>query len=97
VKVYAGEGGPMKLDTPGIEIVEIGFDNGDHKIVADLEKIHSVYLLNGTASIEGEALDKGDFVILSDKAEIQLSTNNEATIFKISSPVNVNYATYGQI
>ena len=97
VKVYAGEGGPMRLDTPGIEIVEIGFDNGDHKIVLDLEKIHSIYLLSGTVSIEGEALDKGDFVILNDKAEIQLSTNNEAAIFKISSPVDVNYTTYGQI
>jgi redox-sensitive bicupin YhaK (pirin superfamily) len=96
VKIYAGEGGPMKLDTPGVEIVEIRFDSGDHIVKLDIEKIHSIYLLDSLASIGGEQLEGGDFVILSHKQEIRITAENESAIFMVSSPLHLGYRAYSR-
>ncbi len=94
VKTYAGQGGPMKLDTPGVEIVEMRFDSGDHTVKLDIEKVHSIYLLDSMASIGGKQLESGDFVILRHEEEIRITAENEAAIFMVSSPLNLDYRTY---
>ena len=95
VKTYAGEGGPMKLDTPGIEIKEIGFNLGKHQLQLNDDKIHSMVLLRGTLELDSYKMEKGDFAIIDDKPEIEVNVVEESGLFIISSPKIVNYTTYG--
>jgi len=97
LKTYAGEGGPMNLDTPGVEIKEIGMKSGSHTLQVDSEKVHSLFLIHGSVKIDNEHLGKGDFAVLDDQAEILFIADQESSVFIISSPINVNYTTYSQM
>jgi quercetin 2,3-dioxygenase len=97
VKTYIGDGAPITLDTPGLEIQQFSFEKADYRRAISPDKTHSLYVINGHAAINGEAVKADDFVLLTDATELHIESEEAGDIFMISSPSSVNYKTYSQM
>jgi len=97
VKTYIGSGAPIALDTPGLEILRFDFEKADYHRAISPGKTHSLYVINGDAVINGEAVKSNDFVIISDVSELHLESTGAGDIFMISSQSDVNYKSYAQM
>lgn len=97
LKTLAGKGSPFRMDTPGVEIVQIDLNGAPHTLEAEPSKIYSFYVLDGELSFNGQSAKTFDFVLLSDEASIELRTDTGAKLFLISSPKFPGYRTYGQL
>ncbi|PCJ23831.1 MAG: hypothetical protein COA97_10950 [Flavobacteriales bacterium] len=93
-KDYIGNGGPIQMDSEGIDINEISIPKGNHHFGLDETKIHSYYLLEGEASIEGKGLLEHDFVIVENEKELNIVVNKDVLFFKVSVPQQLSYKTY---
>lgn len=95
-KIYRGEGSPLKMESEGVEIVEKYMDAGDYTISFDAEKLHSIYLVNGSAEVDGTTIKKDDFFILKDQSDLKVKVIENAQFFIISSFKNLTYKTYAE-
>ena len=93
-KHYVGNGGPMLMDSEGVEIKEISFSKGIHQITLDENKIHSYYLLEGEATIDGKGVLEHDFIKIHDEQELNIVVNSETKLFEITVPKQLSYKTY---
>ncbi len=89
---YAGDKGIMHLDTPQVNIQKWTL-NGTHTI-EDMTAIHSLYVLSGTLTINGQLASTDDFIIVQDEAA-ELSGQGE--LFVMSTAKKLEYETYGQM
>ncbi len=96
IKVYKGEDSPFKMDSVGIEIKEIQLDSGDFEIELDQDKMHSIYVINGSLSLEGSLLERDDFFITSELSSMNLKVEEKSLLFIIESPRKLEYLTYSQ-
>ena len=96
-KNYIGNGGPVTMDSEGIEINELSLPKRNHHIILDVTKIHSYYVLDGEASIKGKGVLENDFIIIEDENEINILANSNVRLFSISTPKQLSYKTYTQI
>lgn len=92
VITIAGEGSPMSMDTPGVQIYRISLD-GEYTLLLPSGSMASLYLISGAASVGGQSLNVSDFgvVYMEDSAVF----SGQGDIFVIVSPVQPGYATYG--
>jgi len=97
VKTLIGPGSPFQMDTPGVEAFRLELGSDGFRLKAEAGKIYSAYLLEGTASFNGETAKQYDFVQVTEQEEIVLESATGAGIFVIASPVNPGYSTYGQL
>lgn len=97
VKTYIGDGAPIMLDTPELEILRFDFEKADYRRAISPEKIHSLYVIRGNFKINGEAVKPDDFVILKDTDELLVESGEAGDIFMVSSPATLDYPTYAQI
>lgn len=97
IKTLAGAGSPFRMDTPGVEIFQIGIASGSYSLPAETGKIYSAYVLNGEVSFNGEAAKQSDFVQITEETEIRLDAPAGAKVFVIASPAQPGYRTYGQL
>jgi len=95
-KIYRGEGSPLQMESEGVEIVEKSINDGEHSIALDVAKIHSIYLVNGSAALEGWELVQDDFIIVKEQTELQVKVTESARIFIISSLEKLSYITYSE-
>lgn len=93
---YKGEGSPLMMDTPGIEIYQYEFQIGTHKLELENTKIYSFYLVSGNLKINEELLDVDDYFILEDSHTIKFEITAESTLFVVASPKEINYNTYAK-
>lgn len=94
--IYKGEGSPLTMDAQieAIEMVEIHSEN--HKLHLDKNLYHSFYVIKGELTIENDKLQTDDFFIVSEQEEVQLNNISDLILFKISSPLTLDYKTYSQ-
>jgi len=92
-KNYVGNGGPIEMDTEGIEIKEFKLSNENKQLQLDLSKIHSLYVLGGTVEINGQLANADDFIIVENESEINVEADN-VRLFIISVPQKLSYKTY---
>ena len=97
VQTYIGGGAPITLDTPGLEILRFGFDKADYRRPISPEKIHSLYVIEGSCKINGEVVKADDFVIMEDSDELHVESREAGDIFMVSSPSTLDYQTYAQM
>lgn len=95
-KVYRGEGSPLKMSSEGVEILEKFIPTGTHTVSLDAGKIHSIYLVNGEAEVNGEQIIKDDFLIVKEQGELELSITDNAQLFVVSSLEKLSYRTYAE-
>ena len=93
-KNYLGDGGPVKMDSEGVEINELNMPAGNHQFSLNENKIHSIYMLGGEASILGKGLLENDFIIIEDENELNIVANNDVRLFSIAVPKQLSYKTY---
>ncbi len=93
-KHYVGNGGPIAMDSEGVEIREITFQKGNYQFPLNVDKIHSFYLLDGEVSINGKGLLKHDFIKVQDEGELNIVVNLETRLFEIAVPKQLTYQTY---
>ena len=94
VKNYVGSGGPIKMDSEGVEISEVTLSEGSHTLKLDISKIHSFYLLEGGLELNGDIVKVDDFVVVENENEIELQHVAGARLFKISVPQKLTYKSY---
>ena len=58
--------------------------------------MHSIYLVNGCAEIDGEVIVQDDFIIVKDQGTLLLEVTEDAQFFIISSLEKVSYRTYAE-
>lgn len=95
--IYKGEGSPLEMRSPGVEIYKKEIKAGAHSLFLNAEKIHSIYVYSGQLSIENDKMNENDFVIVSESNELQLEVESNCTLFMISSPRQLDYLTYTEI
>ncbi len=96
-KNYVGNGGPVKMDSEGVEINELLIPTGNHRLEIDKTKIHSFYLIDGELSIDGKGILEHDFIIVEYENEIKIVANKNVQLFSIAVPKQLSYKTYTQI
>ena len=64
IKTFKGEGAPLEMQTPGINIQEITFSSGSHKLELENDQIHSMYLMDGDMLLENGTLNPDDFIVV---------------------------------
>jgi len=82
---YAGDNGIMQLDTENITIQRWKLDGSHH--INDTSKIHSLYVLNGSTTVNSNMAEKDDFIIIQDEA---VTLEGTCELFVISSPSQCN-------
>ncbi len=97
VKTYIGEGSPITLDTPGLEVLRFNFEKANYKRPVSRDKVHSLYVLGGSLRINGEEVKTDDFIILNDAEELIVESSEAGDIFMVSSPANLDYRTYSEM
>lgn len=93
-KNYIGNGGPVTMNSEGVEINELMLPVGNYKLKLKEDKIHSYYLLAGEALIDERRLVEHDFVIVENENELNISVGLEARLFSIAVPGQLSYKTY---
>lgn len=93
-KNFIGNGGPVKMDSEGVEINEITFSAGKHKIKLTGNKIHTYYFLEGKGTIDGENVEEHDFIIIENESEINIEAAMDSKLFSISVPQKLSHKTY---
>jgi redox-sensitive bicupin YhaK (pirin superfamily) len=97
VKTYIGEGSPVTLETPGLEVLRFSFENADFKRQISPDKVHSLYIINGNAKMNGEPVKQDDFIIITDSEELHLESQISGDVFMISSLAKPDYQTYAEM
>ena len=94
-KIIKNENSKLKMDSEGIEIFQYSYlDNKNDEISLKLDKIHSLFIIDGEISINGKIISKGFFFTVRDQNLLKLKILSNSEIFRISSPKNVSYKTY---
>lgn len=93
-KIYKGEGAPMEMDTPGIQIKELTISPGKYDYALESGKVYSTYLISGSIKLEGTKLAENDFTIIQDMDKINIEALKESKWFMIESPKKLDYLTY---
>ncbi len=97
IKTYSGEGAPLWMDTPGMNISEWSFEKVNFEKSADLQKVYSIYVMEGEVKLNGEKANQDAFVIIQDVNDIKIETEGEGRLFVIESDKKLNYPTYAEM
>jgi len=100
VVTYTGTpGAPLTMDTPGVTIARWGLKGAQKEKTIALrpDEVYSIYVLNGTGTFDGKSVSLDDFIIIENAEQLELVTEEGVELFVIASPVNVEYATYGEM
>ena len=91
----AGEKGIMKLDTPGVDIRKIHLQSGEFNWPGQKEIIRSIYVLNGSGTLNDKTIEQDDYIIVDDGADIRFATHpGGLDVFVITVPADTGYPTY---
>ena len=97
IKKIAGGNSPMKIFSEGIEINSYEIPSN---IESDFEiqknAIYSYFILDGEVTLNKETAEKGDFIIVSEMNNINITANSKTKVFEIKSPLRPSYSTYSE-
>lgn len=96
IKTYAGIDGPIDMETPGVRITEISFEKGIFKLDFEVDKINSIYVIEGKIKISGSEINANDFITVTEEKEISFTSGSNGRLFIIESPSKLDYMTYAE-
>lgn len=98
IKTFKGNGAPLKMESPEIEILQIQLEKGSGEIELRSNQIHSFYIIEGEVELtdRGEKLEKDDFFIVKNSEKLNVQAKDPSTIFLLSSPQKLDYKTYAE-
>ena len=92
--VYVGDSGSINAITGGLEIKKITFKSASFREELDPAFTYSYYLLEGEINLDGDTLVKDDFYVLQDAKSVSFKVQNEAELFVIKTPTDVEYRRF---
>lgn len=96
VKTLVGPGSPFRMDTPGVEVMQITLKDAAYTLATAADKIYAAYIIEGTATFDATTAQTSDFLLLNDLNTVNIKSEDGAAIFLIASPVAPGYRTYAQ-
>jgi hypothetical protein len=84
------------MDSEGIEIYEIKYDDGLHEINLDSKKIYSFFIKQGNLLHENKNLNEGTFIKIDKESKFNFKASSDLELFEIRSPLKLSYSTYYQ-
>jgi len=96
VKTYKGEGAPLEMDSPGVEIKEITLEAGKHKLPTEKNKIYGYYLIEGELSSPDGQMEPHDFLRVEDESDLELEAVEKCKLFLVVNPKELDYLSYYQ-
>lgn len=96
-KILKGPAGPISMDTEGVEISELFFNEGKHKITLKPDAYYSFYLLEGSLKVLDQVMKPDDFMVASKELEIDIETAGNTRLFVVSNPVRLGFKTYAEL
>lgn len=96
ITTVKGKDSPFEMDSEGIEIYEIKYDDGLHEIDLDSEKVYSFFIKQGNILHEHKILGKGTFIKIEKESKFNFEANYDLEIFEIRSPLKLSYSTYSE-
>lgn len=97
IKTYVGGDSVFRMDTQGVEIQQLKFETVNYSRAISKDKVYSIYVLEGSAKINGMTADLDDFAIVSDSEELKIENDSNGVLFMIATPKKLNYQTYSEI
>ena len=101
VKIYAGVGGVIRLESEGISIVEYSFEAGTHKLDASAASVYSIFQMEGSSKLgagdDSETLETGDFAKVDQSEALVIDCDAACKYFVIESPLRPSYRTYSEM
>lgn len=95
--IYAGDQGLMSLDTPDVDIRKLELTAGEMIWPGEERVIRSLYVLDGSGSMNGQSVERDDFVILDEGSDLHVTHHpGSMNVFAISLPARPPYATYAE-
>jgi len=94
LKMYSGDGAPLTMDAPGLEISEWNFESSFSKKL-NPEKVYSIYVMEGEVKLDGSSAEQDAFIIISDIEKLEVE--GAGKFFVISSDKKLNYKTYNEM
>ncbi len=91
---YVGTNSKVEVVTPNIEIKKMHFNADTYKIDIDERYIYSLYVLEGSALLNNQAVIKDDFLIISQSQLLNIDVKENLELFCIKSLKTVPYRTY---
>ena len=86
ITTIKGNGSPFKMDSEGVEIFKISYDDGDHFENIDPEKIYSLFITKGSIVYENKNYEMGTFIKLENESSFNFKAIDKLEVFKVSSP-----------
>ncbi len=92
IQTIVGKGSPIMLDSEGIKIEKIYFENGDIQIKVQEDKCYSIYLIDGNLKYNQVLLKKHDFVVITEqKDHLLFEVSEGGSLLCITSPSMTSY------
>jgi len=96
-KNYIGNGGPVKMDSEGIEINELSISKGSYELMLDINKIYSYYLIKGNLELNNNNLNENDFAIIEGENKLEIEVKIDALLFVVANPKHLSHKTYSEL
>lgn len=97
VIIYKGEGSPVNLTTPDIEIMEYSFSTKEHEIKIGKKRIMSAFVIEGLIYLDEKKINKSDFFIIRNQDSAILKCTSDVRLFVVFSPQKPEYKTYAEM
>ena len=94
-RILIGEGSPLTLDTKPFEVSR-------YKVLTDISidipegRMLAIYNIDGSGTINGETVEKDDFVIVEDEGQVKIDADENMDVFAITVSKSLPYTTYAQ-
>ncbi len=95
IRTLVGYGSPLRMDTP-VRIRRVEVQAGKRMLSLTDGHKAGIFLIDGTGQIQGESVNKGDFVVVADEHELVFDAAEKADLFVVEVPVPAPYDTYAE-
>ena len=94
ITTIIGNDSPFQMDSEGIEIYEIKYNDGLHEINLDSKKVYSFFIKKGNLMYENKNLCEGTFIKIEKESKLNFKASSDLELFEIRSPLKPKYSTY---
>jgi quercetin 2,3-dioxygenase len=92
-QTLVGYGSPLRMDTP-VRIHRTQFQEGQHALPIKAGHQAGVFVVDGAFSLQGQSIEKNDFVLITDEPEVALEAVGRGDLFIVEAPYPAPYETF---
>ena len=94
-RVLIGAGSPLELDTSPFEVSRYKLLR-EFTLSAESDEVVAVYVIDGSGSINGETVEKDDFIIAEDLDKLEIAVDSAMDLFVVRTKTDLPYTTYAE-